>query len=248
MSGERVLVVTGAGRGIGAACARLGAQAGYSVCVNYARSQIAAERIVHDIRARGRRAIAVQADIADREQAAALFEQVDRELGTITALVNNAGITGQYGPFAQLSDAVLRRTFDVNVLGTMTLTREVVRRWQATRVPGRIVNLSSMAAITGSPGEYVHYAATKAALDAFTVGLGRELARDGIRVNAVAAGTVATDIHAAGGAPDRPARVAPLIPLGRVATPEEIADSVLWLLSDEASYVTGSIVRVSGGL
>ncbi len=169
-------------------------------------------------------------------------------LGPPTAVVNNAGITGRIGNFATLPLEVLRRTIDVNLLGTMLVAQEAVRRWQAAGIAGRLVNISSIAATLGAPGEYVHYAATKAAVDALTVGLGKEVASSGIRVNAVAPGTAFTDIHAAGGDPDRPARVASRVPMGRIAQPQEIAHAVLWLLSDEASYLTATVVRVSGGV
>jgi NAD(P)-dependent dehydrogenase (short-subunit alcohol dehydrogenase family) len=191
---------------------------------------------------------AIQGDVADAGFAARMLDEVAGVFGTPTALVNNAGITGHYGPFADLPDAALRRTLEVNVLGTLMLSREMVRRWQAARIAGRMVNISSAAATLGAAGEYVHYAASKAAIDAFTVGLAKELGAEGIRINAVAPGMALTGIHAAAGVPDRPARVAGRIPLGRAAQPEEIAAAVLWLLSDESSYVTGSVLRASGGL
>ena len=191
----------------------------------------------------------MQGDVADPAVAPRCFDACERAAALpVSDLVNNAGITGRHGAFADLAIDVLRRTLDVNVLGTMTFAQEAVRRWRSAKIGGRMVNLSSGAATLGSPGEYVHYAASKAAIDAFTLGLGKELAADGIRVNAVAPGTIYTDIHAAGGAPDRPARVVGRVPMQRIGEPHEIAAAVAWLLSDEASYVTGTVLRVAGGL
>ena len=245
-----VLLITGAGRGIGAATALAAARAGYAVGVNYQRDAAAAAGVVAQIQAAGGRALAVQADVADPDDVARLFDQVEQALGPVTALVNNAGTTGRITRFADLDLATLRRTIDVNLIGSMLCAMAALRRFSTARggQGGAIVNLSSVAAATGSPGEYVHYAATKAAIEAFTRGLAREVASEGIRVNAVAPGTVQTGIHAAGGDPERPARVADRIPLGRVGAPEEIAAAILWLLSDAAAYVTGSILTIAGGL
>ncbi len=245
-----VLLITGAGRGIGAATALAAARAGYAVGVNYQRDAAAAAGVVARIQAEGGRALAVQADVADPEDVARLFDQVEQALGPLTALVNNAGTTGRITRFVDLDLATLRRTIDVNLIGSMLCAQAAVRRFSSAHggQGGAIVNLSSVAAATGSPGEYVHYAATKAAIEAFTRGLAREVASEGIRVNAVAPGTVQTGIHAAGGDPERPARVADRIPLGRVGAPEEIAAAILWLLSDAAAYVTGSILTIAGGL
>jgi NAD(P)-dependent dehydrogenase (short-subunit alcohol dehydrogenase family) len=249
MSSERVLVVTGAGRGIGAACARLGAQAGYSVCVNYARSQIAAERVVHDIRGQGGRAIAVQADIADREQAAALFKTVDRELGIVTALVNNAGITGPLTPVEAIGADALEELFGVNVYSLFWCCAEAVKR-MSTRHGGRggaIVNVGSIAARYGGMPGMVAYAASKAAVDGFTLGLAKEVGREGIRVNCLRPGTTRTDIIMPLGGEKLAAQVAAATPLGRLGDPDEIARAILWLLSEEASFVHGAIYDVSGG-
>jgi NAD(P)-dependent dehydrogenase (short-subunit alcohol dehydrogenase family) len=242
-----VVVITGAGRGIGAACALAAARAGYRVGVNYLGDAAAAAGVVGRIEADGGRAIAVRADVAEPADVARLFDEVAGALGPVGALVNNAGTTGRITRFAELDLATLRRVIDVNLVGCMLCSQEAVRRWSGSG-GGAIVNVSSIAAVTGSPGEYVHYAATKAAVEAFTRGLAREVARDGIRVNAVTPGTDAPGIPAAGGDPERPARVAPRIPLGRVGRPEEIAAAVLWLLSDDASYATGSVLTVAGGL
>lgn len=245
---SQVVLVTGGSRGIGAAIVRAAAHGGARVGFSYLGNRQAAEDLLAGLRAAGGTVHAMQGDVADPRFSARFFDECEHELGSATALVNNAGITGRCGAFADLPADTLRRTLEVNVLGTMSLAQEAVRRWRKAGIPGRLVNLSSAAATLGSPGEYVHYAASKAAIDAFTTGLGKELAAEGIRVNAVAPGTVLTDIHAAGGAPERPARMAQLIPMRRVARPEEIAAAVTWLLSDESSYVTGSIFRVSGGL
>jgi len=245
-----VVVITGAGRGIGAATALAAARQGYAVGVNYRRDADAAAAVVERIRAAGGRALAVEADVAEPEQVAALFDAVAEALGPVTALVNNAGTTGRIIRFADLDLATLRRVIDVNLIGCMLCSQEAVRRFSIARggPGGAIVNVSSVAAQTGSPGEYVHYAATKAAVEAFTRGLAREVAAEGIRVNAVAPGTVQTGIHAAGGDPERPARVAARIPLGRVGQPEEIAAAILWLLSPAAAYATGSVLTIAGGL
>jgi NAD(P)-dependent dehydrogenase (short-subunit alcohol dehydrogenase family) len=245
-----VLLITGAGRGIGAATALAAARAGYAIGVNYQRDAAAAQAVAARIGAAGGRALAIQADVAKPADVERLFEQVEQALGPLTALVNNAGTTGKITRFADLDLATLRRTIDVNLIGSLLCAQAAVRRCSTARggQGGAIVNVSSVAATTGSPGEYVHYAATKAAIEAFTRGLAREVASEGIRVNAVAPGTVQTEIHAMGGDPERPARIAPRIPLGRVGAPEEIAAAILWLLSDAAAYVTGSILTVAGGL
>ncbi|NYZ17097.1 SDR family oxidoreductase [Azospirillum sp. RWY-5-1] len=245
---RRVLIVTGGGRGIGAAVARLAARDGYAVCINYARDDDAAARLVGALRAGGADAIAVRGDVAEPDAVRDLFDRAERELGPVTALVNNAGITGGLGAFRNADLAMLRRVIDVNLLGTMLCAQEAVRRWERAGTAGRMVNVSSIAATLGAAGEYVHYAATKAAVESFTVGLAKELAAAGVRVNAVSPGTTRTDIHAAAGDPGRPARVAAVVPMRRVGEPDEIAEAVLWLLSDKASYVTGAVLRVAGGL
>lgn len=187
-------------------------------------------------------------DVAEADFAARFFDAAEEAFGPVTMLVNNAGVTGRIGPFKDATIETLRRTVDANLMGPMFLAQEAVRRWEAAGIPGRMVNISSIASTLGAPNEYVHYAATKAAIEAMTIGLGKEVAAKGIRVNAVAPGTAFTDIHAAAGEPDRPARVVARVPMGRIADPAEIAAAVLWLLSDEASYVTGTVLRVSGGL
>lgn len=242
-----VVLVTGGGRGIGAAIVRGAAARGYPVAFSYVSDHDAATALADEIAAAGGGALAIQADVADPATPARLFEAAET-LGPVSALVNNAGITGTLGRLTDLPFEALRKTIDVNLVGTILMAQEAVRRWEAGGIHGRMVNISSIAATLGSPGEYVHYAATKAAVETFSMGLGKEVARGGIRVNAVSPGTTLTDIHAAGGNPDRPAQVAPRVPLGRVAEPNEIAAAVLWLLSDEASYVTGTVLRVGGGL
>ena len=248
MDRPQVLLVTGGSRGIGAEVARGAAARGYAVAFSFATDGKAARRLENELRQEGRAAFAYQADVADDRAVARLFDAVERELGPVDALVNNAGITGKIGRFIDADHSMFRRVLDVNVLGTMYCAQEAVRRWQTHGLAGNMVNISSIASTLGAPGEYVHYAASKAAVEALTIGLARELAAMGARINAVAPGTTLTEIHAAAGEADRPARVAARIPMGRAAQPGEIADAVLWLLSSEASYVTGTVLRVSGGL
>jgi NAD(P)-dependent dehydrogenase (short-subunit alcohol dehydrogenase family) len=244
----RVIVVTGGSRGIGAAIVRRATRDGHAVCFSYTRDEAGAERLLGELAAEGARAVAVRGDVVEPSDVAALFDRAEEALGPVGALVNNAGVTGPIGRFGDAEAATLRRVVDVNLMGTMLCAQEAIRRWERRGSPGRMVNVSSVAATLGAAQEYVHYAATKAAVEAFTVGLAREVAASGTRVNAVAPGTVMTGIHAAAGEPGRPARVAPRVPMGRVGEPEEIAEAVLWLLSDRASYVTGAVLRVSGGL
>ncbi|MFH5926375.1 glucose 1-dehydrogenase [Roseomonas xinghualingensis] len=246
----RLVVITGGGRGIGAATARRLAAAGYAVCIGYRHDAEAAEAVVRRIDAEGGHAVAIAGDTSQEAGIRHLFDEAEAALGPLHGLVNNAGITGPLGRFADLDAEAMRRVVEVNLIGTMLCTQEALRRFLARAgAAGRsIVNISSIAASTGSPGEYVHYAATKAAVESFTLGLARELAEQGIRVNAVAPGTVQTGIHAAAGDPDRPARIAPRVPMRRVGQPEEVAEAVLWLLSDAASYTTGAVLRVTGGL
>ncbi len=246
---HRILVVTGGSRGIGAAVAHLAAEQGYAVCISYLNNQPAADQVVESIRARGATAIALQSDVADEDQVVRLFEQVDRSLGRVTALVNNAGILEKQARVEQMEAERIRRVFETNVIGAFICSREAVRR-MSTRHGGRggaIVNVSSRAARLGSPNEYVDYAASKAALETLTLGLGREVAAEGIRVNAVAAGHIYTEIHARGGEPGRVDRLKDTVPMKRGGTPQEVAQAVLWLLSDDASYTTGSTVDVAGG-
>lgn len=247
--GNRILLVTGGGRGIGAACCRRAAEAGYDVAVNYTRDALAAEMVAADVRKAGRRAVALQADVADEGQVMRMFERIDTELGALDALVNNAGIVDQTARLDQMSGARLRRMFDTNILGSFLCAREALRR-MSPRHGGRggaIVNLSSAAARLGSPGQYVDYAASKGAIDTFTLGLAREVAAEGVRVNAVRPGIIDTDIHASGGLPDRARELAPSVPMLRAGSADEVAAAVLWLLSDAASYTTGTVIDVTGG-
>lgn len=246
--GNDVLVVTGGGRGIGAAVVRKAALRGHAVCFGYSRDEEAAAALVRELEEKGGRALAFRGDVADPEAVRGLFDAAERAFGPVTALVNNAGVTGPIGAFRDAALPTLRRLLDVNVLGVMLCAQEAVRRWERDGIAGRMVNVSSVAATLGAAHEYVHYAATKAAVEGFTIGLARETAAAGLRVNAVSPGTVHTDIHAMAGESDRPARVVSRVPMGRIGEPEEIADAVLWLLSGEASYVTGAVLRVSGGL
>jgi NAD(P)-dependent dehydrogenase (short-subunit alcohol dehydrogenase family) len=245
-----VVIVTGGGRGIGAAVSRLAATRGYAVVINYASGEQAAAEVRDEVVAAGGTAVAVAGDVADEADVRRVFD-VAAELGQLDAVVANAGITGNTpGRLDEQDAAVVRRVLEVNVLGVFLCAREAVRR-MSTRHGGRggaIVTVSSTAAGRGSPGEWVHYAASKAAVDTLTYGLALEVADEGIRVNAVAPGTVVTGLHAAAGMPDRPRRRAPLIPMKRAGTPEEIAEGVLWLLSPAASYVTGVVLPISGGL
>ena len=249
MTAPPVMVVTGGGRGIGAATARLAAGRGYAVCVNYLSNAEAAEAVVQDIEATGGGALAVRADVASEVEVERLFETVDRELGPVAALVNNAALAGHIDRLDAAPSATVRQVIEVNLLGTIWCARAAIQR-MSTRHGGRgggIVNVSSGAATLGSPGDYVWYAASKGGVDSLTIGLAREVAREGIRVNGVAPGFVKTEIHAASGLPDRLEKEAPCVPLGRAAEPEEIAEAILWLLSPAASYTTGATLRVAGG-
>jgi len=245
----RILLVTGGSRGIGAACCLQAAAAGYDVAVNYARDAAAADRVAAAVRAAGRRAITVAADVAHEDQVLAMFERVDAELGRLTGLVNNAGIVDVPARVDDMSVQRLRRMFDTNILGSVLCAREAVRRMSTRHggSGGSIVNLSSAASRLGSPAQYVDYAASKGAIDTFTLGLGREVAAEGVRVNAVRPGIIDTDIHASGGLPDRARELAPQVPMKRAGSADEVAAAVLWLLSDAASYTTGAVIDVTGG-
>ncbi|MEY4318606.1 MAG: hypothetical protein RI902_2414 [Pseudomonadota bacterium] len=246
---KRVLLITGGSRGIGAATALLAAQDGWAVAVNYANNQAAANQVVQAIAQAGGQAIAVQGDVADEAQIVRLFATVDQQLGPVTGLVNNAGVVDVTARVEDMSWQRLERTMRINVLGSFACAKEAIRR-MSTRHGGQggvIVNLSSVAARLGAPGQYVDYAASKGAIDTFTVGLAKELATENIRVNAVRPGVIDTDIHASGGLPNRARDLAPLIPMQRAGTAEEIAESIVWLLSDKASYVTGTCLDVGGG-
>jgi NAD(P)-dependent dehydrogenase (short-subunit alcohol dehydrogenase family) len=244
-----VIVVTGGSRGIGAATARLAGERGYAVCVNYRQNRAAADEVVASIAAAGGTALAIGADVASEPDVVRLFETVDARLGPITALVNNAGILERQTRVEHIDAARLDRIFATNVKGAFLCAREAVRRMSTAHGGrgGAIVNVSSRAAQLGAPGEYVDYAASKAALDTLTIGLAREVAGEGIRVNAVRAGIIYTDIHADGGDPTRVDRLAPTLPMQRGGEAIEVARAILWLLSEEASYSTGTFVDVSGG-
>ncbi|MFG3148404.1 SDR family NAD(P)-dependent oxidoreductase [Streptomyces sp. M41(2017)] len=242
--GNRITVVTGGSRGIGAAVCRRLAEDGHDVVIGYRSDAAAAETVAEEVRAAGRRCLTVAVDTADAGAVDRLFDAAAAELGQVTGLVNNAGISGPNGRLADADPAGMRQALEVNVLGYLLCARRAVREMTAAG-GGAIVNISSAAATLGSPGQYVHYAAAKAAVDALTIGLSKEVAADGIRVNCVAPGTVWTDFHED---PERPARVAAAVPLGRAGRPDEISGAVSWLLSPDASYATGAVLRVAGGL
>ena len=249
MSGHKVLLVTGGSRGIGASVCRLAGQAGWQVVVNYASNREAAESVVEDIRAAGGTAMSVEGDVGTELGLASIFAAVDATFGQLDGLVNNAGIIGMPARVDEVSPERLERMFAVNVIGAIRAAQEAVRR-MSTRHGGRggvIVNLSSMAALIGAAGQYVDYAATKGAIESFTTGLAREVATECIRVNLVRPGIIDTDIHASGGLPDRAQQSAGIIPMQRPGTADEVAQSILFLLSDAASYVTGAALNVSGG-
>ncbi|MEO0533160.1 MAG: SDR family oxidoreductase [Cyanobacteria bacterium P01_A01_bin.123] len=246
---EKVIVVTGGSRGIGAATALLAAKKGYAVCVNYRHNQEAAAGVVDEIKQMGGKAIAIAADIASETEVVHLFKAVDEQLGKVTALVNNAGTLEPQMRVEQMDAARLNRTFATNITGSFLCAREAIKRMSTQQggAGGAIVNVSSAAARLGSPGEYVDYAASKGAIDAMTIGLSKEIANQGIRVNAVRPGFIYTDIHASGGEPNRVDRVKAFVPMQRGGQAIEVAQAILWLLSDEASYTTGSFIEIAGG-
>jgi NAD(P)-dependent dehydrogenase (short-subunit alcohol dehydrogenase family) len=246
---DQVLLVTGASRGIGAATALLAASKGYAVAVNYTSNAKAAQDVVSRIRAEGGKAIAVQADVAEEEQVLALFAAVDAQLGRLTAFVNNAGVIDVTARLDEMSVARLKRMFDINVIGAIVCAREAVRRMSTRHggSGGAIVNVSSAASRLGAPGQYLDYASAKGAIDSFTLGLAKEVAAEGIRVNAVRPGLIDTEIHASGGIPDRVQKLAHLVPMQRGGSAQEVAEAIVWLLSPQASYTTMSLIDVSGG-
>ena len=249
MSGAPVLLVTGGSRGIGAAVCRLAASQGWRVAVNYASNRDAADAVVSDIVSQGGEAFAVKGDVGNAADITAMFAAVDKHFGRLDGLVNNAGIVDQPQRVDEMGVERIERMMRINITGSVLCAAEAVRR-MSTRHGGKggsIVNISSMAAIIGSPSQYVDYAASKAAIDTFTIGLAREVATEGVRVNAIRPGIIDTDIHASGGLPDRARDMAPSIPMQRPGTAGEVADAVLYLLSSNSSYVTGAIINVSGG-
>ena len=248
-NGQKIVLVTGGSRGIGAATAVLAARKGYAVAVNYTANSLAADEVVRQIRAEGGTAITVQADVAEEDQVMAMFAKVDAKLGRLTALVNNAGVVDIGQRVDEMSGQRLRRMFDINVLGSFYCAREAVRRMSTRHggTGGAIVNVSSAASRLGSPGQYVDYPAAKGAIYVMTMGLAKEVAAEGIRVNAVRPGLIETDIHASGGLPNRVRDLAHQVPMQRGGTADEVAQAIVWLLSDEASYTTMSLVDVSGG-
>lgn len=246
---SRVVIVTGASRGIGAATARLAGAAGYAVCVNYRQNRAAADDVVADIEAAGGNAIAVQADVSVEADVVRLFETVDSRLGRLYGLVNNAGMLETQARVESMDAARIRRVLETNVVGAFVCAREAVRRLSTRRsgTGGAIVNVSSAASRLGSPNEYVDYAASKGAIDTLTIGLAHEVAEEGIRVNAVRPGLIYTEMHASGGEPDRVNRVKEFVPMKRGGSPDEVARAILWLLSEDASFTTGAFIDVAGG-
>lgn len=246
---NKVMVITGGSRGIGAATAYLGAERGYAICINYLHNREAAQKVVDSIEQIGGRAIAIAADVSSETDVINLFETLDDQLGKVTALVNNAGILEQQMRVENMDYARLHRTFAINIIGSFLCAREAIKRMSSKYggTGGGIVNVSSVASRLGSAGEYVDYAASKGAIDTMTIGLAKEVAEEGIRVNAVRPGVVYTDIHASGGEPNRVDRVKEFVPMKRGGQAVEVAQAILWLLSEESSYTTGSFIDISGG-
>lgn len=246
---SKTVLITGGSRGIGAATALLAARNGYAVAVNYTSNSLAADEVVRQIRAAGGQAITIQADVANESQVVAMFEKIDARFGRLTALVNNAGVVDTTIRVDDITLTRLQRMFEVNVFGSFICAREAVRR-MSTRHGGEggaIVNVSSAASRMGSPGQYVDYASAKGAIDTFTLGLAREVATEGIRVNAVRPGIIETEIHASGGLPNRAKEVAPMVPMQRPGAAHEVAEAIVWLMSGKSSYATGALLDISGG-
>ena len=243
------MLITGASRGIGAATAKLAAERGYDLCLNYVNDSVAAERVANYAREKGRRVCLVKGDVSNEQDVENIFSRMDQELGGIDVLVNNAGIVKPQTTILEMDSERMRRVFDVNIVGSFLCAREAVKRMSTARGGngGVIVNMSSAAAKLGSPNEFIDYAASKGAIDTFTLGLAKEVAVQGIRVNGIRPGLIDTEIHASYGEPDRAERLRPMIPMQREGSAEEVAYAVLWLVSSESSYVTGTMIDVSGG-
>lgn len=246
---KKTVLITGGSRGIGAATALLAARGGYAVAVNYAANPGAADEVVHRIRASGGEALAVHADVANEAEVNAMFEKIDVRFGRLDALVNNAGVVDQTSRVDEMTLARLQRMFAINVFGSFLCAREAVKRMSTKHggAGGAIVNVSSAASRLGSPGQYVDYAAAKGAIDTFTIGLAKEVAAEGIRVNAVRPGIIETGIHASGGLPNRARDVAPQVPMQRAGTADEVAQSIVWLLGEQCAYTTGTLLDIAGG-